>query len=368
MDFDCYNALLNAGYEVLVVGPLDRPTSLLERVEIKLWQVYKRITKKSGIKYPLSTALKASNMMIQEIRRNAPDGVFSIFPSFFVFRNIPVVSLWHMDSSFLGQEESWPTYGSLALKVTVWLEKRAMSHVSKIVTTSHWSKHVLKTKYEQAERKIEVVPLPSSLPNAAIPVSHDVEVKVLEYPILLLLVGRVFFRKGIDIAIDVVEQLNRSGLPSELIVCGINEQQIESVHVKFVGPYKKSDPDQLKQYVDLYKNAHLLNHPARSEAPGMVPSEAAAFGTPTITNDVGGLATSVKDGVSGIVLPKGSPASAYVSAIIELVNDPERYHLLCRTTRERYEKELNWDVVGKQLVAILENAVSEHRTHSGEHD
>ena len=92
-----------------------------------------------------------------------------------------------------------------------------------------------------------------------------------------------------------------------------------------------------------------------------MPAEAAAFGTPTITNNTGGLGTSVLDGVSGIVLPKGSPPEAYVRAITDLVNDPERYQRLCQTTRERYEKELNWDVAGKRLVTILEEAVREHK-------
>jgi glycosyltransferase involved in cell wall biosynthesis len=74
---------------------------------------------------------------------------------------------------------------------------------------------------------------------------------------------------------------------------------------------------------------------------------------------VGGLATTVKDGVSGIVLPKNSPSYAYVDEIIKLFGDPARYYELCRTSRERYEKELNWDVVGSQLVKILQKVINE---------
>ena len=97
--------------------------------------------------------------------------------------------------------------------------------------------------------------------------------------------------------------------------------------LRYVGPFTKSIPDQLDKYVDLYRQAHLLIHPAVFEAAGIVPSEAAAFGTPTITNDAGGLATTVADGESGIVLPTWSGPEIYVKAILGLVNDPQ--HILC---------------------------------------
>jgi len=369
LDYECYNAFMREGHKVEVVGPLSAPTNIFERIEIKLWQVYKRIIGKSGLKFPIATAIRASKMLRQAVQKTNPDVIFSVFPPFFVFGRSPVPCVWYLDTTFLGQENEWPLYGKLALKLSIWEEKKAFNYVQKIITMSEWLKQEIIDDYGIDSKKIKIAPLAATLPKS-MTTFEDMSIltKILEQPIKLLLVGRIFTRKGIDIGIDIVVQLNQSGLPAELVVCGLNERQVESEFVKFVGPYKKSDPDQIKQYVELYKNAHLLIHPARFEAGGIVLSEAAAFGTPSVTNNTGGLATTVKDGVSGIVLPKGSPASAYVSAIIELVNDPERYHLLCRTTRERYEKELNWDVVGKQLVAILENAAREYQAGQGDHD
>ncbi len=111
---------------------------------------------------------------------------------------------------------------------------------------------------------------------------------------------------------------------------------------------------------NLYRRAHLLIHPAYFEPAGIVPGEAAAFGTPTITNDTGGLATTVQDGISGIVLPRGSPAEAYVARIKELIAHPESYYQLCRTSRQRYELELNWQVRGKWLGDLLREVVAEN--------
>jgi glycosyltransferase involved in cell wall biosynthesis len=170
-------------------------------------------------------------------------------------------------------------------------------------------------------------------------------------------VGRDYYRKGVDIAIETVDELNNQGLFAKLTVCGVKGKNRKNV--RFVGPYQKKDAIQLKRYVELYRRAHILLHPARFEPAGIVPSEAAAFATPTITNDTGGLATTVKDGVSGIVLPKHSLAEDYVRVIKSLIKDPDRYYALCESSRKRYEKELNWKCAGDKVASILYSVIDE---------
>jgi glycosyltransferase involved in cell wall biosynthesis len=128
--------------------------------------------------------------------------------------------------------------------------------------------------------------------------------------------------------------------------------------VRFMGQYNKTIPEQLRAYVNNYQWANFLIHPARFEAAGIVPSEAAAFGTPTITNNVGGLGTTVEDGVSGIVLPKNSPANAYVSALKTAIEEQAAYDRLCETTRERYERELNWEAAGRVFFETVKQALA----------
>jgi len=52
------------------------------------------------------------------------------------------------------------------------------------------------------------------------------------------------------------------------------------------------------------------------------------------------------------VLPRLSPAEAYVQAFVGYLENPGKYGELCRTTRERYEEELNWDVVGERVYEV----------------
>jgi glycosyltransferase involved in cell wall biosynthesis len=256
-------------------------------------------------------------------------------------------------------EEFWPTFGKLGLCVNMWQEKQAYRNCSRILTTSEWSRDIIAKIYKVPDPLICVYPMASGLPEEIVPQNIDItNWKALQGPLRLLLVGRDYRRKGIDIAIDVTHRLNAAGVPTELTVCGAQGESEGPIN--FVGPYKKNDPEELREYVELYRRAHLLIHPAYFEPAGIVPGEAAAFGTPTITNDTGGIATTVKDGVSGIVLPSGSSAEVYVEKIKELIGHPEVYYQLCRTSRERYERELNWQVRGKWLKGILLDVIEEH--------
>lgn len=366
VDYGCYKALIDAGHVVEILGPITTNLNVSERLETFFWKIYKHLTGKSGLKYLMTTSFNASNAACKAMNTGDFDVIFSLFHSFFVFRRLRGTAFWYFDTTFHGQEEDWPMYGNLALKLTYWQEKLALKHIDACATNSEWSRQQLLDFYKWKDKDVTIFPMPSALP---VDCSESVDPrnlgKVLSLPLRLLVVGRVFQRKGIDIALEVVRLLNAQDVPAELIICGLPQAEWQSLdHVTFVGPFKKSDPRQLEDYISLYRWAHVLIHPARFEAAGIVPSEAAAFGTPTLTNATGGLATSVQDGVSGIVLPKASPAEAYVKAILDLLQDPARYQALCQSTRLRYERELNWGVAGPRLVAALESAVEAHRARS----
>ena len=359
-DYLYLQAVQNNGFDVKVIGPFEAPPIWLER---NLSRLYQR-TGKRYLKFKITTAWfasKATNKASEEWR---PDVLFTHYPSPLIFYHAGIPCVYRTDSTFYGVEKDYPRYGKLARWFEIWQEKRAFGHSARVITHSEWSGQILSDFYKVPKNQVVVYPMPSALPAHIIPKEIDIQDwKALKEPLRLLLVGRDYRRKGIDIAIEVVHQLNAAGIRTELTVCGAEGQTDE--FVRFVGPFKKSIPEQLEQYVDLYRHAHLLIHPALFEAAGIVPGEAAAFGTPTITNDAGGLGTTVKDDVSGIVLHKWSPAEAYVKAITALIENPERYYTLCQNARDRYEKELNWGVVEKRFGEILRQVVQEHQSIKG---
>ena len=359
LDYECLQAIKRAGFETDVVGPVTESLSMWERAEYWFWRQYTKLTGKKNLKFPLTLAWRSSRLLTRAAQRVQPEVIFSIFPPSFMFYSGNIPYVWYFDTTFWGLQQDWPIYGRLPLEISMWQERRALSRASRIVTSSQWSKRILVEKYRTDVDRIEVLPMPASLPESMIPLAASLSDMKMDLPLRILLVGRVYERKGIDIAIEAVTALNEQGLPAVLTVCGIDQKpQGVPEFVQFVGPYQKSDPQQLKQYVNWYQWAHLLIHPARFEPAGIVPSEAAAFGVPTLTNDTGGLATTVEHNVSGIVLPKASSASRYANEIMDLYRDPQRYARLRRTTRERYDRELNWNASGAMLADILRKAAA----------
>ena len=356
-DYHYLKAVQNNGFEAKVIGPFTSPPVWIERNLTRLFQR----SGKRFLKHSLTTAWVASKVTNEAAREWEPDILFTHYPSPLIFYHAGIPCVYRVDTTFYGAEKEYPRYSRFALWLEICQEKLAFRYTARVITHSAWSSKILSDYYKVPENRIIVYPEVSALPAHIVPKEINIqEWKSLEKPLRLLLVGRDYRRKGIDIAIEVVHGLNAAGIPAELTVCGAQGQADE--FVTFVGPFKKSIPEQLDQYVSLYRQAHLLIHPALFEPAGIVPGEAAAFGTPTITNNAGGLSTTVLDGESGIVLPKWSPPETYVNAITELVRNPERYYTLCQKARERFERELNWGVVDKRFGEILRQVVEEHQS------
>lgn len=356
VDFQVYQVLLKNGCDVKIVSPIFSPPFLLERVVRKILKV----VKKKYIKYDWSLAWKASRKLNSFAKVENADVIFTLFPPSLVFYSGKTPVVYGVDTTFRGWQKEIGDLDSWAFKISVLQERIALKKCSRIITYSDWSKDDLVNFYGVPEDKIDIIVMPSSLPDSVIPSYIDIQNdRKLELPLHLLLVGRNFTGKGVEIAIETVALLNSHNIPAELVVCGTSG--LPSPYTRFVGPYKKGDPKELIEYAAWYQWAHLLIHPSLFEGAGIVPSEAAAFGVPTVTNAVGALPTTVKNGVSGIVLPKKSPAETYFEAIKSLLENPEKYYELCASSRKRYEQELNWDVAGQKFIGTLIRAASEKK-------
>lgn len=357
-DYHYHKAFVRAGLDVSILGPFKNlRESFLER--IVRYRIHSLFTNKRYAKFPLTNTWSVSQSLNEAERYHKPDVIFTMFPLFLTYYQGVAPCVYRLDTSFLGWQRSYPEFSRLAMIISRWQERKAFDKAHRIVTQSDWTQSILVEDYGIDKSKIDVFPNPAALPDSAIPKTINVRIeKDLTSPLRLLLVGRDYYRKGVDTAIEILRGLLAQGIPAELTICGVGGNA--QPNVRFVGPYKKSEPIDLLRYVTLYREAHFLLHPVVFEAAGIVPSEAAAFFTPTITNDTGGLATTVRDGKSGVVLPKGSQPAEYVKAIVDLISNPEQYYTLCYSARYRYDQELNWNVAGRRVVAILEQVVHEN--------
>lgn len=358
VDFNIYEALKKKGFELQIVGPFKDQPAFIERVYRKVHRVFSR---KLTAKFSEAYLRASARAVAQAAREFQPDAIFShnLIPLVYLQTALPVV--YKTDAVLWNMHDQWPTYSRLELLRMLRWERTALSKSTRIITASRWAAEALTGHYRIPTERILVLPIPSSLPMSEIP--REVEHATLDpHDLHLLAVAKDYHLKGIDIVEETVEILQSKGIHATLRVAGHSRPGSENV--KFLGLFRKDVPAERAEYLAQYQWADFLLHPARYEAAGIVCGEAAAFGVPTITNAIGGLATTVEDGVSGVVLPISSPAQAYAEVIYHYLDNPGLYTRLRETTRERYERELNWNAAGDKISNLIREAVEEKRNGS----
>jgi len=196
---------------------------------------------------------------------------------------------------------------------------------------------------------------------------------------VLLWVGRIAPIKGLDTLLDTVARLREAGRDMRLLVVGGEADEPTNGHetslrrriaalglgesVRFVGPQPQSV---LPLY---YAAADVTVLPSYYESFGMVALEAMACGSPVIASRVGGLVTTVRDGVTGFLVPDGD-VEALAERIEILVGDPE---LRWRLGREgvRWAAQHRWPCVAEAVCkeyASLESRATAHLDAGRCHD
>ncbi len=346
VNYNAYTALKKYGHDIKIAGPFESHLTFLERVIQKTANYF---TNKRLIKfYP--SYIKKSNESVQKIINDyKPDAVFSKASIPLVNVNLTIPFIYLCDSSVEWVKNYWKKFTKIGYWVMQRWEKKVIEKASHIITFSHENAEILKSYYKKPTQQITVHPIASALPfNLS---GYERKIIGNDEKLNLLLVGTRYKIKGVDIAIKATKILNELGIKSELRIVGQRGESTENI--TFLGYFSKKNPEELINYINNYKWAHFQIFPSRFDAAGIAPSEAAQFGVPTITNAAGGLATTVKDGISGIVLERNSSAFSYAEIIRTYYENPEKYYHLCQTAYERYKSELNWNVFGKLLSDII---------------
>lgn len=350
-DYDLYHFFESQGVQLRLIGPFSDYPSKLERVYRRIHPLFSR---RGGAKYSMAFIRTSGKKVTEAAKDYQPDVVFSYFSAPVVNFKVDVPLVYMLDTTLKGNQDQWPYFSKIEyLRMLNW-ELMVIRKSSQIITWSEWSANIIRDTYHVPEDRISFLPRPSSLPRRCIP--QRIDFTPPDFSTLrLLLVGRQYERKGVDIALQLVELLHQKGIKVDLHVVGVDGQDTTA---KYFKPYNKTISTELEEYVHHYQWAHFLIHPARFEASGIVASEAAAFGVPTITNAAGGLATTVQDGVSGVVLPRGSSAGEYLNVLLHYMKQPEEYVRLRQSTRKRYETELNLDVAGRKILKVITEAIN----------
>lgn len=354
-DFLAYSLLQAWAKDITLCGPFD---ILPTRIERGVTRVAKVAAKKRLIKFYPSYIRHSNHAVEKMLAEYQPDVVVSkaSIPLVDVRLTAPLVYL--CDSTVKWVKREWPHFSKLGFWLMERWERKVIEKASHIITFSEANASILKGYYDKPAGQVSVYPIPSGIPHEYC--TYEEKTINPDQPVNLLLVGKTYSGKGVDIAIEATRLCNLSGIPAQLRIVGQEGRDAENI--RFMGYYYKKDPQQLQQYIENYRWAHFLIFPSRFDAAGIVPSEAAGFGVPTITNAAGGLSTTVAHDQSGIVLDKHSPAEAYFEVIRRFWENPTEYQALRQSTYQRYQSTLNWDVFGARLIDIIQKAATTAQT------
>jgi D-inositol-3-phosphate glycosyltransferase len=183
---------------------------------------------------------------------------------------------------------------------------------------------------------------------------------------LILFVGRIQPHKGADVAIRSLARLPMAvaagdGPPQLLVLGGPSGPagEDEMTHlVRLARSLGVGDrvtflpPRPHPRLPDFYRAADLLIMPSRSESFGLAAVEAQACGLPVVAARVGGLAYTVADSESGLLVDGRDPGS-FAAAMTAILDHPA-FTASLSTGAVRYAERFSWEAAADRLLGLYE--------------
>jgi len=228
----------------------------------------------------------------------------------------------------------------------------AISKAKKLVYPSEWAAKSAICDYHAEPTKIEIIPFGANLDEP--PLANEVLSPKPASSCRLLFVGRDWSRKGGDIAFQTLISLCERGFDAELVIVGSTPPpEIKHEKLRVIPYLNKNIPQQRKQLDELFLNSNFFLFPTRADCSPIVICEANAFGLPVFTTDVGGIPTIIKNGINGYMLPVSASGDDYANLIVHNFSDRGVYENLVRSSREEYDRRLNWNKWAERLHQVI---------------
>lgn len=195
---------------------------------------------------------------------------------------------------------------------------------------------------------------------------------------ILLQLGRMVPRKGVDNVIEALARLNMDDV--KLIIVGSNvpaasgesDPELERLRtlaqekgvedrIIFAGQRTRHE---LKHY---YSAADIFITTPWYEPFGITPLESMACGTPVIGSEVGGIKYSVADERTGLLVPPKDPA-ALAAAIFKLLQDEALRQELGSNALKRIHALFTWECIAQKLKHLYQLIINEVGRKSGRYE
>ena len=343
--------------------------SLKERLPLKILCKLKRYYYESVSKGTYAKGLDPiflknySNQVSQKLSKTDTDIVFGATTTPITYLECKQPIVFWSDATFNNLLDYYPAFKNLGLKSIEHghqMENMALQRCQLALYASEWAAREAIEYYKADPAKVKVVPFGANIEhqNSLDSVKSLINSRPSDR-CKLLFIGYEWARKGGNVVVEVVKELNKSGLNTELTVVGCQPDLDEEVvpFVKVLGVVKKSTDAGKATINKLLAESHFLIVPSRAECYGIVFCEANSFGVPSIASQVGGIPTIIRDDINGKLFDKEAEIQEYCQYISNLLTNYKEYKQLALSSFNEYKSRLNWQVAGNNVREMLETLI-----------
>lgn len=172
-------------------------------------------------------------------------------------------------------------------------------------------------------------------------------------------VGRLSPEKGLECFLEAAAKVSRKCTESKFIIVGdgpcktiLEEKAREwGISDKVIFTGFSGDVPQLLSAMDVFVSSSLF------EPFGIAILEAMSMSKPVVATNVGGIPEMIISDVTGILVPPND-AEALYTAIIQLLNDPDKRNMFGQNGRKRIEEYFATQVLVNKLVKLYDELVA----------
>ena len=350
---------------VVPLGPVK--LSRMQRVFTFLSKVYNRVFPKARFDI-IHSHLRAryyAPIYEAKLREGKYDLIFAPTSSVelaLLKTDIPVV--YYSDTSVNQIRDYYKMFSNLSAfssRDAETIQAKSLENSKYVIHASDWATDHVVSHYKVDRSKAFTVPMGANIDSVDDPHMFDHKIETSDTCNLLFL-GVDWTRKGGPIAFDTMLELEKQGMNVTLTVCGtIPPAGISHPRLRVIPFLNKNRKEDYSRMLQLLRDTHFLVLPTRAECAGLVFAEASAYGIPSLATETGGVGAMVENGVNGYRLPLEAGGEVYANLIREIFTDKDRYQKLIRSSRAKYENELNWNVWGEKVRAIITSDKAQSR-------
>lgn len=342
--------------EVVPISTAEQRTSLPDRGAARLLGA---VSRRGYLwDFGVATAITRGRAARRRIRAVAPDVVLGVVAStdlaFLGDVGAPLVQV--SDATFEAIREFYPIFSNLHPVSSVQAEliaERSTRATDVFVVSSQWAIDSLVRDYAVGTHQCILAPTGPGIEPTVVPTGRESSSQTLH----ALLVSSDWHRKGGDVAVEAVRRARERGTEVVLTVVG----DAPSGLPEWARSRGRLDAAALSTE---YARADVLLELASANAAGVTLTDAAAHGLPVIAANVGGVASIVRDGETGVLVTADEPlsvddlAEGAADALAQF-GDPAFRSRLGEAARARWASDLNWDEWARRTLSACVQAWQE---------